>query len=183
MLPGLANHKLNTVTEHLDIRIDRHHRAASDAEACGKVFASLMARSGATDLEELNHRLGRQSIEEIREHKRNVNHIILLARDEVGLYNLYRLVSESHIRYFHTRPRIPKSVLQYFRTGLIVGGACESGEIFQAVLELYRSCDNNPEKATGNLRKPELVNLARFYDYLEIQPITNNKFYLTTLLR
>jgi len=178
MLPDLPNHKLNTVTEHLAIRLDQHHRAGADAEACGMIFARLLAQSGTDSLQDLNARLGHLSDGEILEHKRQVFHIVLLARDAVGLYNLYRLVSASHTRYFHNRPRIPRSLLQYFRTGLISGSACEIGEVFKTVVNLYRSAGNDFEKAAARLRDSEVVNLGRFYDYLEIQPTTNNMFYL-----
>ena len=178
MLPDLPNHKLNTVTAHLDIRLDQHHRAGADAEACGMIFARLFAKSGAETLEELNIKLGRLSDAEILEHKRTVNHIVLLAKDPVGLYNLYRLVSASHTRHFHSRPRIPKSLLQYFRAGLLLGSACEVGEVFQAVVGIYRGAGNDFEAAAARLKDPALVTLGRFYDYLEIQPTTNNQFYL-----
>ncbi len=178
MLPDLPNHKLNTVAEHLRIKLDNHHRAGADAEACGMIFVSLLARSGATTLVELNQQLGHQTDADILEHKKTVNHVILLAKDPVGLYNLYRLVSISHTRYFHSRPRIPRSVLQYFRAGLTLGSACEIGDVFQAIVKLYRESKNDLETAADSLKDPKLVSLARFYDYLEIQPTTNNAFYL-----
>jgi DNA polymerase-3 subunit alpha (Gram-positive type) len=178
MLPHLPNHRLDTVSRELSIDLEHHHRAGSDAIACGMIFSTLFSRSGAKNLVDLNRQLGHQSREEILDHKRTVNHVILLARSDVGLYHLYRLVSASHMQYFHTRPRIPKSLLRYFRTGLLVGGACEAGEIFQAVLKTYQQAGNDFAKAANLLRAPELVNLVRFYDYLEIQPVANNAFYL-----
>ncbi|MDD2534543.1 MAG: PolC-type DNA polymerase III [Eubacteriales bacterium] len=178
LLPHLENHKLNTVAAHLGIKLDRHHRADDDARVCGEIFAKLFKRSQTSSLSELNTSVGHLSDDQVREHKRTVNHIILLASDNVGLYNLYRLVSESHTRFFHTRPRIPRSLLQYFRTGLILGSACENGEIFQAVLEAYRKSGNQFDVAKSVVQQNDLVSLARFYDYLEIQPITNNSYYL-----
>lgn len=178
MLPDIVNHKLCTCTDHLQIDLGQHHRAGADALACGKIFAILFERSGAGSLEELNLMLGRLPDVEILGHKKTVNHIILLAKDSVGLYNLYRLVSLSHTRYFHSRPRIPRSLLQYFRAGLILGSACEVGDVFQAIFALYRAADNNLDLAMSRLDDPELIRIARFYDYLEIQPVTNNQFYL-----
>jgi DNA polymerase III subunit alpha, Gram-positive type len=178
MLPGLANHKLNTVAASLEIGMDQHHRAGSDAETCGRIFAALYARSGVHSLADLNALAGRISDGAVLDHRRAVHHVILLAKDSLGLYNLYRLVSASHIQYFHTRPRLPRSLLQYYQAGLIVGSACESGEIFQAVLDIYRACGNVLEKAAARLREPNLVRLARLYDFLEIQPAGNNAFYL-----
>ncbi|MGI6333399.1 MAG: exonuclease domain-containing protein [Saccharofermentanales bacterium] len=178
MLPHLPDHKLDTVSRDLSINLDHHHRAGSDAIACGMIFNILFSRSGAKNLVDLNRKLGHQSREEILDHKRTINHVVLLARNDVGLYHLYRLVSASHMQYFHTRPRIPKSLLRYFRTGLLVGGACEAGEIFQSVLQIYRQSGNDLAKAMSRLCAPDLVRLVRFYDYLEIQPVANNAFYL-----
>lgn len=178
LIPQLDNHKLNTVAAHLGITLDRHHRADDDARACGEIFAKLFQRTGVDSLAALNESVGHLSDDAVREHKRSVYHVILLAQDNLGLYNLYRLVSESHTRYFHMRPRIPRALLQYFRAGLLIGSACEAGEIYQAVMETYRSANNQYESARSLVQQNEMVTKARFYDYLEIQPTTNNGFYL-----
>ncbi len=178
LIKDIDNHKLKTVCAHLGIELDRHHRADADAEACGRVFANLYQASKAGTLAELNQLVGKMGDEQILAHKQTVYHVVLLAKDDLGLYNLYRLVSDSHIRYFHMRPRIPKSLLQYFRSGLIVGSACERGEVFQAIREIYLQSGNQFEAARKSLWDKSLVRLSRFYDYLEIQPLCNNRFYL-----
>ncbi len=178
LLPELANHKLSTVTEHLQVALENHHRADADALACGLIFNELWRRSGAVDLDDLNRLAGKLPQEAVLDHKKEVYHIILLAADRLGLYNLYRLVSLSHTRYFHSRPRIPRSFLQYFRAGLILGSACEAGEVFQSVMRLYHESGNDLEQAAGRLGDQDMARLTRFYDYLEIQPISNNSFYL-----
>ncbi len=178
LLPDIKNHKLNTVSEHLEIDLSRHHRAEADALACGEIFARLWQQSGAETLQELNLKAGHATDEMILEHRRPVYHIILLAADPVGLYHLYRLVSQSHTRYFHTRPRIPRSLLEYFRPGLIVGSACEAGELFRHVVEHYKAAGCDYDRALAGLARSPLTRMARFYDYLEIQPISNNRFLL-----
>jgi DNA polymerase-3 subunit alpha (Gram-positive type) len=177
-LPELHNHKLNTVAEKMGVKLGRHHRAEDDALACGDILLAIMKMTGCANMHELNRRAGHQETEAVLAHKKQVYHIILLAGDYLGLYNLYRLVSASHTSYFHSRPRIPRALLQFFRHGLIVGGACESGEIYQSVLELYRQSGSDYRQALKQLHSVEMTKLARFYDYLEIQPISNNRFYL-----
>jgi len=93
---------------------------------------------------------------------KNTNHVILLARTQEGLKNLYKLVSISHLEYFYKKPRIPKSVLTAHREGLIVGSACEAGEVYQSIL--------------NNKSENEIERIAGYYDYLEIQPLANNQF-------
>lgn len=178
LLPDLANHKLKTVAAHLNVALENHHRADADALACGRIFAVLLRQSAAASLAGLNALAGHLTDDEIRGHRRPVYHIILLAQDNLGLYNLYRLISLSHTRYFHTRPRIPRALLQYYRSGLILGSACEAGEVFQAVLAAYRDSAAALPAARERLQKPDMIRLVRFYDYLEIQPTGNNRFLL-----
>ncbi len=176
--PELENHKLNTIAVHLQIRLERHHRAEDDALACGQILAAALRQTQATSLDQLNELAGHPSDDAIRGHQRPVYHIVLLAQDNLGLYNLYRLISLSHTRYFHMRPRIPRSILQYFKAGLVLGSACEAGEIFQSVLAAYHQQAGDLTAVREALRTPAIKALLQFYDYLEIQPITNNRFLL-----
>ena len=161
-LEGLKNYKLDTVVEAMGCTLENHHRAVDDAGATADVFVRFLERfrkQGIGDLDELNT-YSAMSVDAIK--KLKTYHIILLARNEIGRINLYRLVSMSHLDYYARRPRIPKSVLMKYREGLIIGSACEAGELFRAVLE-QRSDE-------------EIARIVEFYDYLEIQPIGNNEF-------
>ena len=178
LLPDLRNHKLNTVAEGLGIDIGQHHRALDDARTCGWILVQLLKMSGKDTLAGLNDLVGHLTDAQVVEHKRTVYHIILLVQNPLGLYHLYRLVSESHTRYFHRRPRIPKSLLTYFRAGLLLGSACEQGEVFQGILATYRANGCDFRQSAAALEDFTLLNKARYYDYLEIQPLTNNSFYL-----
>ncbi len=164
LLPQLNRFKLDTVAKALGVSLENHHRAVDDAGATAEIFTSflrMLKDRKLSTLEELN-RLSELDAEGIK--KLRTYHIILLAKNDLGRVNLYRLVSWSHIDYFHRVPRIPKSVLMKYREGLIIGSACEAGELFQAVLR------GVPEE--------ELGRIVDFYDYLEIQPLGNNEFML-----
>lgn len=164
MLPELKNHKLNVVAKELGVSLENHHRAVDDALACAGIFTELTERfkaEGINTLKEMNEN-GRLSDDVIK--KLPTYHIILLAKNDIGRVNLYRMVSLSHLRYYSRRPRIPRSVLNCYREGIIVGSACEAGELYQAVLE------NRPME--------EVSDIVDYYDYLEIQPIGNNGFML-----
>ncbi len=176
-LPDLKNHRLGQVAEHLRVPLDQAHRAESDALACGMVFSQLWQRSQVTTIDQLNQLAGCLGQDEVVGHNQTVYHVILQAKDRLGLYHLYRIVSDSHLNFFHMRPRIPRSLLTYYKAGLIVGSACERGEIFQSALNAYRS-SYDVQQALQQLRSPEALRLARFYDYFEIQPLDNNAFYL-----
>ncbi len=164
LLPQLNRYKLDTVAKALNISLENHHRAVDDAEATAWIFVAFLKMLKERDmmsLDELN-RLSELDAEGIK--KLPSYHVIILAKNDVGRTNLYRLVSWSHINYFHRTPRIPKSLLDKYREGLIIGSACEAGELFQALLR------GVPEK--------ELGRIVNFYDYLEIQPLGNNAFML-----
>lgn len=152
--------------------------ACEDPEGALAQAALLWQRMELLSLPDLNARYGQLSDEVMRKNKKRYNHIILLAQNELGLYHLYRLVSTSNLLYFHRRPRIPRSLLRYFRGGLILGAACVEGEIFQSVLKAYQAAQRNKADALKLLLEEEQLKLARFYDYLEIQPLGNNRFLL-----
>ncbi len=164
LLPNLNRFKLDTVAKELRISLQNHHRAVDDAGATAEIFvrfiAMLKAR-GIEDVTALNAR-SKMTVDMIR--KMPTYHIIILAKNDTGRINLYRLVSESNLTYYAKRPRIPKSLLTEYREGLILGSACEAGELFQAIVR--------------GVPEAELHDIVNFYDYLEIQPLGNNEFML-----
>ncbi|MCH5251929.1 MAG: PolC-type DNA polymerase III, partial [Lachnospiraceae bacterium] len=164
LFPHLARYTLDNVAKTMKISLENHHRAVEDAEATAGIFEkmiTLLQKEGIEDLDALYHRT--HSAPEIIKKKPSY-HAIILAKNEVGRVNLYRLVSMAHLDYFYRRPRIPKSQLLKWREGLIIGSACEAGELYRALLE-----DDDEER---------IKELVEFYDYLEIQPVGNNEFML-----
>ena len=164
LLPTLKRHKLDTVARALDLPDFNHHRASDDASVAGYIYAALLEKlreKGAERLSDVEVICRRERQNAGNRHTR---HIILLVKDKVGLKNLYELISKSHLENFHKNPIIPKSLLMQYREGIIIGSACEAGEIFDAVLRKRSAA--------------ELHRLADFYDFLEIQPICNNRFLL-----
>ena len=153
---------LDAVAKTLKISLENHHRAVDDAECTAEIFLKfieMLAKEEIYTLEAMND-MGKSSVEAIR--KLHSFHIIILAKNQTGRINLYRLVSESHLTYFYKRPLIPKSLIMKYREGLILGSACEAGELFRAILD-----GQNEE---------QIACIVDFYDYLEIQPIGNNRF-------
>ncbi|WRS26201.1 PolC-type DNA polymerase III [Oscillospiraceae bacterium MB08-C2-2] len=159
----LKNHKLNTVAKHLKLPDFNHHRASDDAKVLADIFLLMLEQisgeTGAGHVSQINTVLSGNDPK-----KSPSFHQILIAKNLVGLKNLYRLISAAHLEYYHKRPRIPKSLLVRHREGLLVGSACEAGELFRAVVE----------GKSWNA----LCEIAKFYDFLEIQPIANNAFML-----
>ena len=161
LLTRLKRYRLNVIAKELNVVLENHHRAVDDAKATAEIFiklVDLMKNKEISTLQDINKILRKK----VDITKLNTYHIILLAQNQTGLKNLYKIVSESHLKYFHKKPRIPKSFLNQHREGIIIGSACEAGEVFQAVL--------------NNVPIEEIEKTAAYYDYLEIQPIKNNEF-------
>ena len=161
LLPDLKKHKLNIICEHLGVSLEGHHRAVNDAEATAEVFLKFIDMLVEKEIYKVDD-INVFSSQTVNYKKLKAHHAIILAQNYVGLRNLYELISLSHIDYYFRRPRIPKSKLIQHREGLILGSACEAGELYRAIL------DKKPKQVIE-----ELVN---FYDYLEIQPLGNNRF-------
>ena len=164
LMPGLNKYKLNVVADALSLPDFNHHRAVDDAMTVGYMlerFFAMLEEKNITRVAQINDAMGAMKAGN-KVTSLQARHIILYAKNNTGLRNLYRLISYGHLNYYKRVPRIPKSELITWREGIIVGSACESGELFQAVVE-NRSWD-------------ELLRIASFYDFLEIQPICNNRF-------
>ena len=159
LFPSERSHKLDKVAERLEVSLENHHRAVDDATATAEIFVKLRQMK-----EERDRKLGKEYTIDTNPEliKTPYHHIIILAKNYVGLKNMYRLISKSNLDYFYKKPRIPKSVLSKFREGLIIGSACEQGELYRAIR------DGRPQK--------EVEEIASFYDYFEIQPLGNNEF-------
>ena len=165
LCPKLPNHKLDTVANALHLPPFQHHRAYDDAETCGLIFAALVPmmkergiqRAAAVNAAFAGQRRGGRG-------RRSTCHLIILAKNQTGLRNLYKLVSKSHLEHYNRFPIMPKSLIDENREGLIIGSACEAGELFRAV--------------TAGKEDRELERIASWYDYLEIQPLSNNAYML-----
>ena len=159
--PELKSHKLDVIAKHYDLGDFNHHRACDDAEMLAMIYFCMIDRLQKMELKSLTD-LRRDMTEKADPLKLPTYHQIILVKNQVGLKNLYKLISYSYLNYFRRYPRIPKTVLEKHREGLIVGSACEAGELMRAILE------NRPDN--------EIEEIVNFYDYLEIQPICNNRF-------
>ena len=161
LLPELSRHKLDIVSNHLKLPKFNHHRASDDAMVVARImekFLPMLTAQGARcldDIETVYHTLRRTDAAK-------THHMVLLVKNRTGLKNLYELISQSYLKYFHRSPTVPKSLLVQHREGLLVGSACEAGELYRAVLR--------------GASQSELEKIADFYDYLEIQPLCNNAF-------
>ncbi|HHV29605.1 PolC-type DNA polymerase III [Acetivibrio mesophilus] len=163
MFPELKKHKLDIVAKHLGVSLENHHRALDDAKACAGIFVKCLEILDKKDV---------KTIDDIQNafegcwnyQKANSYHAIILVKNYVGLKNLYKIVSQTHLEYFYKRPRLPRKLLMMHREGLILGSACEAGELYRAILD--------------NKNDDEISRIVRFYDYLEIQPLGNNQFLL-----
>lgn len=160
--PNLKNHKLNTLAKYLSVSLENHHRAVDDAKATADIFLKILEINSINNISEI------AAVNTIDSGQASVKdrpyHMVILAQNLVGLKNLYKLVSKSHMEYFYRQPRIPKSILEEYREGLLISSACSSGELYQAIL--------------NNKSEDEINKIAKFYDYFEVQPIANNDYLL-----
>ena len=159
--PELSKHTLDYLADYYELGDFHHHRASDDAAMLAMIFFKMQERlraEGVRDLSALNEAMS----EKADPLKLRTYHMIIFARNLTGLKNLYRLVSESYLTYYKRFPRIPKSLLERYREGLLIGSACEAGELYRAILD--------------NMAEEDIEDIASFYDYLEIQPICNNMF-------
>ncbi|MDR1217875.1 MAG: PHP domain-containing protein, partial [Oscillospiraceae bacterium] len=170
LFPEFKKHGLSDVAGYMGIGSFTHHRAVDDASATGMIltrfFEELKAR-GVTDYVRMNEHLSGSDalLRQIKRGNFRPNHIIILARTQEGIRNLYTLITKSHLDYIGKNPIIPKSLIERHREGLLIGSACEAGEVFRRI--------------TGGAGRLELERIAGFYDYLEIQPVCNNRFMLS----
>lgn len=160
LLPELKRHKLNIIAKHLNIKLENHHRAVDDAEATAHIFLKFMEMFQEKGVEKLSQ------VNEIYTDKdyksKRPNHITILVQNMIGLKNLYKIISIAHIENFHKNPRTLKSVLNRHREGLIIGSACEAGEVYQAIQK--------------NMSQDDIDRIISYYDYIEIMPWENNEF-------
>ena len=161
MYPGLHNYKQGTINKHLELPAYEAHRACEDSAALGRIFCVMLKdleEKQVTAVSGINTGLGgnREVL------KKKYFHLIILVRNQMGLKNLYKIVSEAHVNYFFKKPRVPRSLLNKYRDGLILTSACEAGELYRAVVE-GRSYE-------------ELKKIASYYDVLEVQPLGNNAY-------
>ncbi len=166
LLSHLGKFTLDRICKDLKISLENHHRAIDDAVATSKIFlifCDMLKNKEVVNLNQLNN-LGETSFDAVKKAKRY--HGIILAQNDVGRVNLYRLISESHINYFNGRPLMPKSLINKYREGLIIGSACEAGEIFRALV--------------SDVDSEVISKIVGFYDYLEIQPIGNDEFMINS---
>ncbi len=162
LFPELSKHRLNIVAKHLGVELKNHHRALDDAMACAGIFTKcieILKKKNVKTIDDIDNVFG-DCENSYKTH--STYHAIILVKNYIGLKNLYKIVSESHLKYFHKRPRLPKKLFMTYREGLILGSACEAGELYRAILE--KKSDE------------EISKIVRFYDYLEIQPLGNNRF-------
>ena len=158
---------MGIIATNLRIKVDVAHRALDDVKTLVKVFEVMLEKLKEQGVTKLN------DIDSISSKNMNIKklptyHAIIIAKNSVGLKNLYKLISFSHLDYFYKRPRIPKSIYKKYSEGLIIGSACDQGELYQAILNGYS--------------EEKVENIAKFYDYLEIQPLGNDEYLVRELI-
>lgn len=161
MYENLKNYKLDTVAQHLGVSLENHHRAVDDAKATAEIFLKSINKLKENGIEKVNE-INSYLKNKVDIKKMPTYHVIILVKNQKGLRNLYELVSKSNLEYFHRNPKIPKSLLTQMREGLLIGSACEQGEVFRGLI--------------SNFDDDKLQEIISYYDYLEIQPLGNNEF-------
>ena len=164
LLPSLNRFKLNTIAKALNISLENHHRAVDDAACTAEIFTKFVEMLRERGIETMENLEQMESYTEESIRKLPSYHAIMLAQNDIGRVNMYRLVSDSHIKYYNRRPKIPKSEFMKYREGILLGSACEAGELYRTLLR-------------GSTQE-EVARIVQFYDYLEIQPLGNNAFML-----
>lgn len=165
LFPDYKKYKLGKIAENLGIKVEVAHRALDDVDTTVKVFnvmLDMLKKRGAKKVEDIDEVSCTEEAKKEGYKKLKTYHAIILAKNYIGLRNLYKLVSLSHLHYFYRKPRILKSLYKKYSEGLMLGSACEAGELYQAI-ELGKTDE-------------EIEEIANDYDYLEIQPIGNNQF-------
>ena len=165
LFPNYKKYKLGIIAENLGIKVEVAHRALDDVDTTVKVFnimIDMLKEKGAKKVADIDKVAADEEFEKDAYKKLPAYHAIILAKNYVGLKNLYKLVSLSHLHYFYKKPRILKSLYKKYSEGLILGSACEQGELYRAIV--------------AGKDEEEIENIARDYDYLEIQPLGNNEF-------
>ena len=162
--PDLKKHKLDILADYYKLGEFHHHRACDDADTLARIYIKMIASMLEHDIHSFDQ-LKRDMSTSANPLSLKPYHQIILVKNKIGLKNLYKLISFGFLKYFKRFPRIPKTELENHREGLIIGSACEAGELFTAIL------DNRPES--------EIEEIVNFYDYLEIQPISNNRFLIS----
>ncbi|MCX8130093.1 MAG: PolC-type DNA polymerase III [Clostridia bacterium] len=161
MFPELSKYRLNIIAKHLGIRLENHHRAVDDSRATAEIFIKCLDILKKKGIKTINDIDG--AFDSTGDYKKgSTYHAVILVKNNIGLKNLYKIVSDSHLKYYHKRPRVPKKLLMTHREGLILGSACEAGELYSAILD--------------NKGDDQIMKIVKFYDYLEIQPLGNNQF-------
>ena len=159
--PELKKHTLDAVADYFGLGDFNHHRASDDAEMLSKIFFCMVDKLQKLGLRSISA-MTREMSDKVDPLKLKTYHMIILVKNKTGLKNLYKLVSFSYLQYYRRFPRIPKTVLDNYREGLIIGSACSEGQLFEAVL--------------SGKSHAELLDIASYYDYIEIQPICNNRY-------
>lgn len=182
--PYYRNKFLMPVFSVYDIRLQKgletkltYNSLEEEAESVVQEAIAYIKECGTTDPYVINEMVGHKSPDVLKSKECTAYHIIIITRNNMGLYNMYRLISESHVNYFYRRPRMPRSLIKYFSSSLIIGGACEQGEIYRGIYNRYKQLGKDYNATLESLKNDkDYSEMVKLYDYFEIQPLTNNMF-------